>query len=68
MNPIMVKETTKEKIIISKDMDSEGLHYKEDPFPLGTKVSFSAIVTHAMFLFIKSWIVELMQENIIEIH
>jgi hypothetical protein len=40
---IIVKETTKEKIVINQGINSEGLHQKEDCSLRGMKVSFMVI-------------------------
>jgi hypothetical protein len=50
---IIVKETTKEKIVISQGRISKGLHHKEDHSLPGMKISFWVIVFHVLTLDIK---------------
>jgi hypothetical protein len=49
----IMKETTKEKIVIHKDRNSEGLHHKEYHSLLGIKIYFWVIVLHVLNLDIK---------------
>jgi hypothetical protein len=45
---IIVKETTKEKIVISQGGNSEGLHHKEYRSLPGIKIYFWVIVLHVV--------------------
>jgi len=50
---IIVKETTKEKIVISQGRNSKGLHHKEDHSLPGIKIYFWVIVLHVLTMDIK---------------
>jgi hypothetical protein len=50
---IIVKETTKDKIVIIQDKNSEGLHHKEHHSMLGIKKKNWVIVLHLINLDIK---------------
>lgn len=60
----MVKEITKDKIMINKGMlniNSKGLRLKEDHFLLGTIVFFLVIIFNVTIINIRLYIVELME-------
>jgi hypothetical protein len=50
---IIMKEKTKENIMINQRSNSEGLHHKEDHSLPGIKIYFWVIVLHVLTLDIK---------------
>ena len=62
--PILMKETTKEEIIINKRMNSEGEVQKEDHFLSGIKIYFLFIAIFATIMDVGLLIAQPMEEMV----